>query len=255
MERYVIGNLKMNLLTQAERDRYLGSLESELKKTKLGNSKIVLCPPFVHLEKFVETFEKEKIEVGVQNIFAEERGSFTGEISPVMVKNFGGTYVIVGHSERRKYFGETNESSNEKIKLCLKNGLRPIYCVGESLEERERDMTLDIIVEQLGIGLAEVPSTQVDKLVIAYEPVWAVGTDEVPEGNDIMEVKILIRKVLSEMYGLELAEKVPILYGGSVKSKTVKQVCLDPGMDGVLVGRESLIPVEFLKIASEIDKN
>lgn len=255
MEKYIIGNLKMNLLTMAERNSYLSSLNAEFKKSKFPNSKIIICPPTVHLEKFAGIFKDGGIEVGVQNILAEERGSFTGEISPVMVKNFGGKYVIVGHSERRKYFGETNESSNEKIKLSLKSGLRPIYCVGESLEERKKDLTLDVIVEQLGIGLSEIPSTQIDKLIIAYEPVWAVGTDEVPESNDIMEVKILIRKVLTEMHSLELAEKVPILYGGSVKSKTVGQVCLEPGMDGVLVGRESLIPVEFIKIAALIDKN
>lgn len=255
MDKHIIGNLKMNLLTQAERNSYVASFESEIKKTKIGNSKIVLCPPYVHVEKFAEMLGKIGIETGAQNMFAEERGSFTGEISPAMIKNFGGKYVIVGHSERRKYFGETNESSNEKIRLALKSGLRPVYCVGETKEEREEEKTFDVIVEQLGEGLAEISNMQIEKIIIAYEPVWAVGTDEVPQSDDIMEVKILIRKVLAEMYGIEKAEKVPILYGGSVKARTAKQVCTDPGMDGALVGRESLIPVEFLKIAEIIDKN
>lgn len=245
----------MNLLTQAERNHYLASFGAELKKSKFPNSKIVICPPFIHMEKFAGVFSGTEVAVGAQNLFTEERGSFTGEISPLMIRNFGGDYVLIGHSERRKFFGETNEKANEKIRLALKNGLRPVYCIGESEEERKKDLTLDVIVQQMGIGLSEVANTQADKLVIAYEPIWAVGTDAIPDSNDLMEVKILIRKILAEMYSLELAEKIPILYGGSVKAKTAQQLCVDPGMDGVLVGRESLIPIEFLKIANIIDKN
>lgn len=244
----------MNLLTQAERNHYLSSFSSELKKSKFPNSKIVLCPPCLHMEKFVGILQGAGVEIGAQNIFPEERGSFTGEISPLMVKNFGGKYTIVGHSERRRYFDETNAVANEKIKLALGSGLRPIYCIGETEDERRRDLTFDVIAGQLEEGLAGIANTQADKLVIAYEPIWAVGTDAVPTSDEVMEVKILIRKILSELYSPEMAERIPILYGGSVKSRTALEVCVEPGMDGVLVGRESLIPIEFLKIANIIDK-
>ncbi|KKT88694.1 MAG: Triosephosphate isomerase [Candidatus Moranbacteria bacterium GW2011_GWC2_45_10] len=130
MEKYIIGNLKMNLLTQAERNHYLASFSSELKKSKFSNSRVVLCPPMVHMEKFAGVFRGSEVQVGVQNVYFEERGSFTGEVSPLMVKNFGGEYAIAGHSERRRYFGETNEVANEKIKIALKSGLRPVYCIG-----------------------------------------------------------------------------------------------------------------------------
>lgn len=255
MEKYIIGNLKMNLLTPAERNHYLASFSAELKKSKFANSKIILCPPFIHFEKFVGIFGGTDVEVGSQDVYFEERGSFTGEISPSMVKNFGGKYVILGHSERRRYFGETNSIVNEKIKVALKAGLRPVYCIGETEDERKRELTFDVIARQIKEGISEIANTQADKIIIAYEPIWAVGTDVVPSSNEIMEAKILIRKVLSEMYSQELAEKIPVLYGGSVKAKSATQVCVDPGMDGALIGRESLIPMEFLKIASIIDKS
>lgn len=255
MEKYIIGNLKMNLLTVAERNHYLASFSTELKKSKFENSKIVLCPPFIHLEKFSGVFGGTQAEIGVQDIYFEERGSFTGEISPTMVKNFGGYYSIIGHSERRRYFGETNEIANEKIKIALKNGLRPIYCLGETEDERRRDLTFDVIAKQIKEAFLGIANTQADKIIIAYEPIWAVGTDAIPESNEIMEVKIWIRKMLSELYSQDIAEKIPVLYGGSVKVKSVKQACIDPGMDGVLVGRESLVPMEFLKVANIIDKS
>ena len=255
MKKIIIGNLKLNLVNSAERENYFNSFNSEIKKNELLNSEIVLCPPFIHLEKFVEKISRNGIMVGVQNIFIEDRGSFTGEISPLMVKNFGGRFVIIGHSERRKYFGETNETCNEKIKAVLKNNLKPIYCVGESEKEKKEDRTFEIIEKQIKEGLLDIPSTKVGEIVIAYEPIWAVGTDSVPESNEIMKIKILIRKILAQMCSSELAEKIPILYGGSVKPKTAFQLCVNPGMDGALVGRESLIPAEFLKIAKIIDEN
>ncbi|EKE16124.1 MAG: hypothetical protein ACD_11C00029G0004 [uncultured bacterium] len=255
MKKYIIGNLKMNLLTVAERERYLDSVGTEFKKSKISNSKIILCPPIIHLEKFFERFEKTEIGAGSQDIFIEDRGSFTGETSPATVKNIGGEFSIIGHSERRKYFGETDQIVNEKIKAALRNNLQPIFCVGESEEERKNDLTFGVLEKQLREGLLDVSAFKADKIIIVYEPIWAVGTDNIPAGDVIMEVKILIRKILTDMYSNEIAEKMPILYGGSVNSKSVMQVCVEPRMDGVLVGRESLIPVEFLKIAGVIDNN
>ncbi len=249
---YIIGNLKMNLLSPAERERYFEMFKRELAGKKMKDALIVLCPPAVHLESFVQNLKSKKLRIGAQNIFWEEKGSYTGEISALMIKNLGGEYVIVGHSERRKYFGETNSVANKKIKSVIKAGLAPIYCVGETRQERQMNLIKQVITRQLQEGLADISAPKLEKIIFAYEPVWAVGTDVVPTSNEIMEAKILIKKLLSEKYGAKNAEKAPILYGGSVKDSDAQQVCVEPGMDGVLVGRESLMPHEFIKIAEAI---
>lgn len=254
MQKLIIGNLKMNLLTVAERDKYLKSFAKELKGKKINNSHIILCPPNVHIETFRKQVKSKNVSIGSQNIFWEEKGSYTGEVSAPMVKNLGAEYVIVGHSERRKYFSEDNEIANAKIKMATKYGLRVIYCVGETAEQRQAGKTSDIIIYQVEKGLAGVPLLKIPSITIAYEPVWAVGSDLVPTSNEILEVRILLKKFLMKKYGNAVAEKIKILYGGSVKVPFLQQVCLQPQMDGVLIGRESLKPSEFLKIAEIIDK-
>lgn len=244
----------MNLLTPAERDRYCESFAKELSGKELGETEIVLCPPVLHLENFVQKLKDGRVAVGAQNVFWEDRGSFTGEVSPLMVKNFGASHVIVGHSERRRYFGETDEMNNAKINAALKNDLSVVFCVGETQAQKEANQTSAVIAAQLQAGLAEIPLMKIGKIVIAYEPVWAVGTDQVPTEDEIMLAQILIKKILIAQFGQEYANKIKILYGGSVNARTAEQVCVKPGMDGVLVGRESLIPVEFLKIAEIIAK-
>ncbi|KKP93517.1 MAG: Triosephosphate isomerase [Candidatus Moranbacteria bacterium GW2011_GWE1_36_7] len=242
----------MNLLTIAERDRYFESFKKELKAKKLLDSKIVICPPSVHVESFVKKTKTKTVSIGAQNIFWEERGSYTGEISATMLKDMGVEFVIIGHSERRKYFGETNETANSKIKAVISAGLVAIYCVGETREERDSGFAAQIIVQQIVEGLADISSAKVASVVIAYEPVWSVGSDSIPTSDEILETRILLRKIFAEKYGLQLADKIKVLYGGSVKVTTAKQLCIDPGMDGVLVGRESLIPMELVKIAEII---
>jgi triosephosphate isomerase len=254
MKKIIIGNLKMNLVSPAERERYLESLKKEIETKQLKNSEIVICPPQMHLEKFIDETEKEKFLVGVQNLFWEDRGSFTGETSPLMLKNFGITYCIIGHSERRRFFGETDEIANAKIKAALRNNLSPIYCVGETKEERELGQTNKSIEKQVLLGLKDVPLTQLGKIVIAYEPIWAVGSDLVPKSDEILSVKITIQKIITQHYGPNYMEKIRVVYGGSVNARSAKQVCVEPGMDGVLIGRESLIPSEFMKIAQIIDE-
>ena len=169
-----------------------------------------------------------------------------------MLKDMGVEFVIIGHSERRKYFGETNETANSKIKAVISAGLVAIYCVGETREERDSGFAAQIIVQQIVEGLADISSAKVASVVIAYEPVWSVGSDSIPTSDEILETRILLRKIFAEKYGLQLADKIKVLYGGSVKVTTAKQLCIDPGMDGVLVGRESLIPMELVKIAEII---
>lgn len=250
MKKLIIGNLKMNLLSSAERERYLKLMEKEFGSQKFGNSEIVLCPPFVHLESFTK-FKKTKL--GAQNMFPESKGSYTGEISPMMLKSLGCEYVIIGHSERRRYFSENNHEINLKIISALKNGLKPILCVGETRTEKENHDTLKVITQQVKEALVNISRTKVEQIIIAYEPVWAVGSDEVPTANEIMGAKLLIRKILVQLFGKKYAEMVHVLYGGSVSAKTVKQVCVDSEVDGALIGRESLLPHEFIKIAEVIN--
>jgi len=252
MDKLVVGNLKMNLLSPIERERYLNSFKKEIGAKKFRKTEIVLCPPSIHLENFRKNLGK-KIKTGAQNMFWKREGSFTGEISPAMIKNFGCDYVIVGHSERRKYFCETNEEINLKVQEALKIGLAPIICVGESQIDRSTRQTLSVITKQVKETLKDISRTKAENIVIAYEPVWAVGTDVVPTAHEIMEAKLLIRKILVGMFEKKYASQVKIIYGGSVSSKTVQEVCLEPGMDGVLVGRESLMPYEFIKIAEIIN--
>lgn len=245
----------MNLVTFSERDGYLKALKSEIKKAKLGdNAEMVLCVPFVHLEFFAKNLKNKKISLGVQNIFWEERGSFTGEISPVMAKECGANYSIIGHSERRKYFKENDQEVNLKIKSAIKNGIIPIVCIGETLQERKEGLIKDVISRQLNEGLEDISQMQVEKIILAYEPIWAIGADAEPTSDEIMEVRILIRKILTGKYGADITGKIKVLYGGNVKANLVEKMCLNPQMDGVLVGRESLVAVNFAEIVSGIDR-
>lgn len=243
----------MNLLSPQERERYLTSLAKELQGKKIKNSEIILCPPFVHLEAFGK-IKNKNIKLGAQNAFSEDRGSYTGEISPTMLKNLGCEYVILGHSERRRYFSENNEDINLKIVAAIKNGMHPILCLGETKAEKESDLTLQIIEKQVQECLVGISRTKLEQIIFVYEPIWAVGSDLIPSANEIMEAKVLIRKILVEMFGQKYIKNIQILYGGSVNCKNSKEVCIAPELDGVLVGRESLVPHEFMKIVEVLDK-
>jgi len=251
-KKLVIGNMKMNPVSLVEFERYLDALEKETKGKNFERTEIVICPPMVFLQKILDRKLKNVI-AGVQDIFWEYQGAFTGEISSGMVKAMGASYAIVGHSERRKYFGENEEMISLKLKAVLKSGLNAILCVGESDEERKRNQTAPVLKKQLKGSLAGVGSGKIECVNIVYEPIWAVGSDNLPTSDEILEAKLIIKKALSEMYSMKTLEKVRLLYGGSVKSFLVNQVCLDPAMDGVLVGRESLQPYELIKIASSVD--
>ncbi len=251
MKKLIVANLKMNLVSPQERERYLTSLAKELQGKKIKNSEIILCPPFVHLEAFGK-IKNKNIKLGAQNVFSEDGGSYTGEISPTMLKNFGCEYVILGHSERRRYFSENNEDINLKIVAAIKNGLHPILCLGETKAEKESELTLQIIEKQVQECLAGISRTKLEQIIFVYEPIWAVGSDLIPTMNEIMEAKVLIRKILVEMFGQKYIKNIQILYGGSVNCKNSKEVCIDPELDGVLVGRESLVPHEFMKIVETL---
>lgn len=253
-KKLIVGNLKMNPLTPTEFGRYLDMLEKETKGKNFEKTEIVVCPPAVYFRQFLERKFKN-IKLGAQDVYWEYQGAFTGEISAGMVKANGAEHSIVGHSERRKYFGENEEIINLKLKAILKSGLSAILCVGESGEERKANQTAPVLKKQLEKSLSGIGIGKSEYITIAYEPIWAVGTDKIPSSDEVLEAKIIIKKILTELYSRKAAEKMRIIYGGSVKSHCAGQVCTDPAMDGALIGRESLTPYEFIKIAKIIDEN
>ncbi|EKE20735.1 MAG: hypothetical protein ACD_7C00497G0008 [uncultured bacterium] len=252
--KILIGNIKMNIISQVERDNYFKGLENGLANKDFKNVQIVLCPPFIHLEAFRNEIKNKAIFFGAQNIHEEELGRFTGEISAPMVKNFGGDYVIIGHSERRRCFDESDEIINKKIKAALKNNLIPIVCMGETKEERARGEIKTVMLRQILEGLKDISEKKISQIIIAYEPIWAIGSGKVPTGDEIMEVRILMQKILTDKFNLGFDELPKIVYGGSVDFKNIGSVCEDSGMDGVLVGGESLHPIDFIKIGEVLEK-
>jgi len=209
---------------------------------------VVVCPPFISLYPLAQALQGAAIKVGAQNMHWEEEGAFTGEVAPGMLKEAGCTYVIIGHSERRQFFHETDEKVNKKVKAALKSGLIPIMCVGELLEEREAGTTEKVIRTQTQVGLSGLTAEEAASLVIAYEPVWAIGTGKTASNEDAQEVVAFIRTLLADLFGTEVADKVPLLYGGSVKPENAKGLLERPDVDGALVGGASLEVGSFMGI-------
>ena len=209
---------------------------------------IVLCPPFVDLATVVEATHKSHVHVGAQNMHWQEEGAFTGEISAGMLAAAGCTHVIVGHSERRQFFGETDESVNQKLHAALHAKLTPIFCVGELLAEREADKTEDVLVRQTARGLVDISPELARHIVIAYEPVWAIGTGKTATPEMAGAAHLIIRSQVARSLGREIAVRMRILYGGSVKPENATTLLNQPEIDGALVGGASLDPQSFAKI-------
>jgi len=225
--------------------RELKELVSDVK-----DRDILVCPPFTALYAVSRELEGSNIALGAQNMFYEEKGAFTGEISPLMVKDVGCSYVILGHSERRHIFGETDELINKKVLSAVNHGLIPILCVGETLQEREEDKTKEVIERQVKEGLKGLNETS--EFVIAYEPVWAIGTGKTATPELAEKVHSFIREILAEMFGKEKADSIRILYGGSVKPENAAGLMSQPNIDGSLVGGASLKAESFAKIVKSI---
>ena len=242
----IAGNWKM-YKNASESSDFLKALITKLPTLPTG-TKAVVCPPFTSLSLARALLQNTSIELGAQNMLAEDEGAFTGEISPGMLKSCGCRYVILGHSERRQYFGETNEGVNKKAKKALSSELVPIVCVGETLSEREKNATEMVVSTQVKSCLNGMPSTDVEKIVIAYEPVWAIGTGRTATPQQAQEVHQLIRKVIGQLYAWTTAEKVVIQYGGSVKPENAKEILSMPDVDGALVGGASLKVDSFASI-------
>ncbi len=209
---------------------------------------IVICPPATALSSVSEILVDSDIKLGAQDVYWEERGAFTGEISPTMVKDAGAVFVIVGHSERRQFFHETDEVVNKKAKAVLRSGLTPIVCIGESLAEREADQTFKVIETQLKGSFTNFSAQEIRGAVIAYEPVWAIGTGKVATPHEAQEVHAFIRNGLARSFGRDAAEGMRILYGGSVKPDNIANLMQESDIDGALVGGASLDAASFSEI-------
>lgn len=220
----------------------------------IENVEIVVCPPSTNLSNVGEMVGETNISVGAQNCYWENEGAFTGEISVGMIKSTGATHVIIGHSERRKYFGETDETVNKKIKAVIDGGLIPILCVGETLEEREAGKTIDVVKRQVTGALTGFEETYLDSLVIAYEPVWAIGTGKTATPDQAQEVHLMIRDLLKDLYSESFSESKRLLYGGSVKPDNIEKLMEEKDIDGGLIGGASLKSDSFVDIIKTTSK-
>ena len=247
MRRKVIaGNWKMNMLPNEAID-YIQAFEPLVKDAE---AEVILCVPYTDLFYCLMNVQGTNIKIGAQNMHFAESGAYTGEVSGKMLKSIGVEYVIIGHSERRQYFAETDESVNKKIKAAFENELKPIVCVGETLEEREAGKTVEIITNQTRLALEGLTNDQVKNTIIAYEPIWAIGTGKTATSEDANNSIISIRDEIKRIYGEDVSEKVIIQYGGSVKSSNAKELFSTSDIDGGLVGGASLKPDEFSKIVN-----
>lgn len=209
---------------------------------------ILICPPVVYIQALAQACEGSPVMIGAQNVFWEDQGAYTGEISAGMLKSCGADYTLIGHSERRQYFGETDETVNKRLLAALRGGLIPIVCVGETLGEREAGKTFDVVNTQLRGGLAGIETAEADTIVIAYEPVWAIGTGKTATPQMAQEVHAWIRTVLTGLFGAAAASEMRILYGGSVKGETIDALMAQSDIDGALVGGASLDAASFERI-------
>ncbi|NRF92543.1 triose-phosphate isomerase [Paenibacillus frigoriresistens] len=224
------------------------SFVNEVKGSTVEGVESVICSPFTNLPALVEAVKGTDVHVGAQNLHFEDNGAFTGEISGVMLKDLGVEYVIIGHSERRAYFAETDEIVNKKVVAAFKHGLTPILCVGEKLEEREAGQTKDVCKVQTEAAFAGLSAEQAAQVVIAYEPIWAIGTGKSSTAEDAQDVIGYIRQLVSGLYGASVANAVRIQYGGSVKPNNIAEYMAQPDIDGALVGGASLEPASYIQL-------
>jgi len=245
-KKVIAGNWKMNKLPN-EAMEFISELAPLVKDAE---SEVVICVPYTDLFYSLMHAQDTSIKIGAQNMNAEEKGAYTGEVTGEMLKAIGVEYVIIGHSERRQYFAETDETVNKKLKKALTVGLKPIVCVGETLDQREQGITMQIITSQTEKALEGLTSNEVEKVIIAYEPIWAIGTGKTATKEDANDAVKQIRNKIANIYGNETAEKVIIQYGGSVKASNAKELFEMSDIDGGLVGGASLKAEEFSNIVN-----
>ncbi len=241
----IAGNWKMNK-TASETKKFAEELKRLLPRTKWCD--IVVCVPAVNIPAALKAFKDLRVSVGAQNVFYEKSGAYTGEVSADMLKDLGVKYVIVGHSERRQMFGETDFSVNKKVIAALEADLHPIICVGETLDQRELGVTMELIALQVKSALAGVPAEKARRCVIAYEPVWAIGTGKTATAQQAAEVCTFIRATIRHLYGARIARSVTVQYGGSMKPSNARELLAELDIDGGLIGGASLEAEQFIEI-------
>ncbi len=241
----VAGNWKMNTTVNAGVEL---AKEILAKSNELNGAKLIVCPPFTHIAPIANVLNGSVVGFGAQNCADQAKGAYTGEVSAEMIKGLECQYVILGHSERREYYGEISETLNKKMALAYANGLTPIYCVGEKLEEREANKHFDVIKAQITEVVYNLSAEQFDSLIVAYEPVWAIGTGKTASSDQAQEVHAFIRQILKEKFGAA-AENTSILYGGSCKPGNAKDIFSKPDVDGGLIGGAALVADDFIAIA------
>ncbi len=253
-KKIVAGNWKMNLDYQQGVSLF-SEIVNMVRDEVLGDQHVVVCSPFIHLHSIAQLAkETDRVSIGAQNIYFEEAGAYTGEISAGQVKSTGADYVILGHSERRAYFQEDDYTLSKKIDAALKHGLIPIFCIGETQEERESDRYFDVIGEQLEKGVFHLSDADFEKVVLAYEPVWAIGTGLTASPEQAQEVHAFIRNAVAEQYNENRAAQTTILYGGSCNPKNASELFAQPDIDGGLIGGASLKSRDFVDIAKVFNR-
>lgn len=250
-QKIVAGNWKMNN-TLKETKTLLKELKKELKGVKLKNTRVVIAPSFVNLQHTVKKTEKSIIEVAAQNLHEAKSGAYTGEVSVDMLSDIGVEVVILGHSERRAYFNETDEALSQKVNTAIAKGFDVIFCFGEQLEDRNNEKHFDVVKSQLKEALFGLQAEAFKKIILAYEPVWAIGTGQTATADQAQEMHKFIRDLLTEEYSKEMAEGVSILYGGSVKPANAEEIFSKPDVDGGLIGGASLKAKDFTAIVKSI---
>ncbi len=244
----VAGNWKMN--KNLKEGLNLAQNVSSLAKNKTNDRIVILCTPFIHLDEVSKIVNNTTVFLGAQNCASEASGAYTGEISAEMIASTGAKYVIIGHSERRTIFNEQDDTLNKKVKLALENNLIPIFCIGELLEEREQNIQESVIRKQLEKGIFDLSENDFNKLIIAYEPVWAIGTGKTATPEQAQEMHKFIREQIAEKYSKDIADNTTILYGGSCKPSNAAELFINPDVDGGLIGGASLKADDFLGIVN-----
>jgi len=253
-KQIIAGNWKMNKTFQ-EAEEFLNKFSDMLSKNIPENTAVVICPPALYLEMTDDYARENNYYTGAQNISHNESGAFTGEISAMMLKSLNIRYCIVGHSERRKFFLETDGLIGKKVEMCLKHNIIPIYCCGELLSERDAGIHFDIVREQVETALFKLSKEDFSKVVIAYEPVWAIGTGVNATPEQAQEMHAFIRSLIEVKYKKKIASETTILYGGSCTAKNAAELFANPDVDGGLIGGASLKPDEFFKIIQSVKKS
>ena len=247
----IAGNWKMNkTATEA------AALVTEIKRDvfDVDNVDILVCPPFTALAVVGDVIRDSNVSLGAQNMYFEDKGAYTGEVSTTMLKDCGCTHVIIGHSERRTIFNESDETINKKVKKALEADLIPVLCIGEKLKEREANKTFEVITNQLEGDLADIDSDNMKKIIVAYEPVWAIGTGKTATSEQAQEAHAFIRNLIKEKYDSSVADGIIILYGGSMKPANVEELISQPDVDGGLIGGASLEAASFVELVKKSNK-